>query len=55
MESLDKTRETLLKIEPNNISFIKKLLPILASEVDRKECSHAHIIFIDDAGKQHGS
>ena len=51
MKNLDKIKETLLRIEPNNISFIKKLLPMYASQIDRKECSHAYIIFIDDDSK----
>tara|TARA_B100002003_G_C14026075_1_gene494722 strand:+ start:130 stop:762 length:633 start_codon:yes stop_codon:yes gene_type:complete len=51
MENLDKIKETLLRIEPNNTSFVKKMLPMYASQIDRKECSHAHIIFIDDDSK----
>tara|TARA_Y100000294_G_scaffold138903_1_gene132329 strand:- start:1068 stop:1751 length:684 start_codon:yes stop_codon:yes gene_type:complete len=51
MKNLDKIKETLFRIEPNNISFIKKMLPMYASQIDRKECSHAHIIFIDDDSK----
>ncbi len=50
---LDKIKETLFKIEPNNISFVKKLLPLYESQIGRKESTHAYVIYIDDDSKSY--
>ena len=53
MKNLDKIKETLFRIEPNNISFVKKLLPMHASQIGCKESTHAYVIYIDDDSKSY--
>tara|TARA_B100001964_G_C14115689_1_gene545973 strand:- start:159 stop:788 length:630 start_codon:yes stop_codon:yes gene_type:complete len=49
MKNLNKIKETLFKIEPKNISFVKKLLPVIAEEIDCGGYNYAYAIYIDDS------